>query len=89
LRHFPVHKLKVDQSFVRDIGLDKRSLGIVTTIISLSATLGLDVIAEGVETQAQCDELVQQGCHFLQGYLFARPLPVPEAQAYLLARSEP
>ena len=85
LRHFPVHKLKVDQSFVRDIGQDNRGLGIVSTIISLSATLGLEVIAEGVETQNQCDELVRRGCHFLQGYLFSRPLPVAEAQAFLQA----
>ena len=59
--------------------------GIVSTIISLSATLGLEVIAEGVETQNQCDELVRRGCHFLQGYLFSRPLPVAEAQAFLQA----
>jgi diguanylate cyclase (GGDEF)-like protein len=83
LRHFPVHKLKIDQSFVRDIGVDERGLGIVTTIISLSATLGLEVIAEGVETEAQKNELMQQGCHFLQGYLFSRPLAVRDAQLFL------
>jgi diguanylate cyclase (GGDEF)-like protein len=83
LRHFPLHKLKIDQSFVRDIGQDSRSLGIVTTIIALSATLGLDVIAEGVETPHQYDELVRQGCHFLQGYLFSKPLPVAEAELFL------
>jgi predicted signal transduction protein with EAL and GGDEF domain len=83
LRHFPVHKLKIDQSFVRDIGSDNRGLGIVTTIISLAATLGLDVIAEGVETLPQQEELVRQGCHFLQGYYFSRPLPVPQAEVFL------
>ena len=83
LRHFPVHKLKIDQSFVRDIGSDNRGLGIVTTIISLAATLGLDVIAEGVETQEQHQELIRQGCHFLQGYRFSRPLPVPQAELFL------
>jgi EAL domain-containing protein (putative c-di-GMP-specific phosphodiesterase class I) len=83
LRHFPVHKLKIDQSFVRDIGLDERGVGIVTTIISLSTTLGLEVIAEGVETEAQKAELMQQGCHFLQGYLFSRPLPVDAATEFL------
>jgi len=87
LRHFPVHKLKIDQSFVRDIGVDKRSLGIVTTIISLAATLELEVIAEGVETQAQQDELIRQGCRYLQGYWLSRPLPVERADAYLRGKS--
>ena len=84
LRHFPVHKLKIDQSFVRDIGQDDKGLGIVSTIISLAATLNLEVIAEGVETQPQMQELVQQGCHFLQGYFFSRPLPVPDAKLFLV-----
>jgi diguanylate cyclase (GGDEF)-like protein/PAS domain S-box-containing protein len=83
LRHFPVHKLKIDQSFVRDIGVDERGLGIVTTIISLSSTLGLEVIAEGVETPEQQQELMRQGCHYLQGYLFSRPLPVAAVSAFL------
>jgi EAL domain-containing protein (putative c-di-GMP-specific phosphodiesterase class I) len=83
LRHFPVHKLKIDQSFVRDIGLDDRGLGIVSTIISLASTLGLEVVAEGVETQLQRDALIRQGCHFLQGYWFSRPLPVAQAEAFL------
>jgi diguanylate cyclase (GGDEF)-like protein/PAS domain S-box-containing protein len=87
LRHFPVHKLKIDQSFVRDIGLDERGLGIVSTIISLSKTLGLEVIAEGVETQAQQDELTRQGCRFLQGYLFSRPMPVAETEIYLRGKA--
>jgi EAL domain-containing protein (putative c-di-GMP-specific phosphodiesterase class I) len=87
LRHFPVHRLKIDQSFVRDIGVDMRGLGIVTTIISLAATLGLDVIAEGVETQAQQDELIRQGCQYLQGYWFSRPLPVAQADTYLRERA--
>jgi diguanylate cyclase (GGDEF)-like protein/PAS domain S-box-containing protein len=87
LRHFPVHKLKIDQSFVRDIGVDKRGLGIVTTIISLAATLELEVIAEGVETQAQQDELIRQGCRYLQGYWLSRPLPVEQADAYLRAKA--
>jgi diguanylate cyclase (GGDEF)-like protein/PAS domain S-box-containing protein len=89
LRHFPVHKLKIDQSFVRDIGLDKRGLGIIGNIISLSATLGLEVIAEGVETATQRDELIRQGCYFLQGYLFSRPLPAPQAHDFLRARLAP
>jgi len=86
LRHFPVHKLKIDQSFVRDIGLDPRGMGIISTIISLSGTLGLEVIAEGVETEVQKSELMKQGCHFLQGYFFSRPLAVHEADRFLAIR---
>jgi len=61
-------------------------MGIISTIISLSATLGLQVIAEGVETDAQKQELMQQGCHFLQGYLFSRPLAADEADRFLAIR---
>jgi EAL domain-containing protein (putative c-di-GMP-specific phosphodiesterase class I) len=83
LRHFPVHKLKIDQSFVRDIGVDERGMGIVTTIIALAKTLGLDVIAEGVETPEQQALLTAQGCHYLQGYLLSRPLAVDAATLFL------
>ena len=83
LRHFPVHKLKIDQSFVRDIGVDERGMGIVTTIIALAKTLGLDVIAEGVETPEQQARLSEQGCYYFQGYLLSRPLPVDAATKFL------
>jgi predicted signal transduction protein with EAL and GGDEF domain len=83
LRHFPVHKLKIDQSFVRDIGSDERGMGVVITIIALAKTLGLDVIAEGVETQAQLDRLTNEGCSYVQGYLFSKPLPVERVAHYL------
>lgn len=83
LRHFPVHRLKIDQSFVRDMGQDKRGMGIVSTIIALAGTLSLEVIAEGVETQEQHQELVRQGCHFLQGYWFSKPLAVKHVEAFL------
>jgi EAL domain-containing protein (putative c-di-GMP-specific phosphodiesterase class I) len=83
LRHFPVHKLKIDQSFVRDIGSDERGMGVVITIIALAKTLGLDVIAEGVETQAQLDRLTTEGCSHVQGYLFSKPLPIALVAPYL------
>jgi diguanylate cyclase (GGDEF)-like protein/PAS domain S-box-containing protein len=86
LRHFPVHKLKIDQSFVRDIGVDERGMGIVKTIIALAQTLGLDVIAEGVETPEQQTLLAAQGCHYLQGYLLSRPLAVDAATLFLAQR---
>ena len=83
LRHFPVHKLKIDQSFIQDIGSDERGMGVVITIIALAKTLGLDVIAEGVETQAQLDRLTAEGCSYVQGYLISKPLPEELVALYL------
>ena len=74
LKRFPVHKLKVDQSFVRDLCDDKEDAAIVAAIIALARTLGLDTLAEGVETDAQLAMLVQYGCRRFQGYYFSRPL---------------
>ena len=74
LKRFPVHKLKVDQSFVRDIGDTRHDLGILKTVIALAHTLQLDLLAEGVETHAQLDTLRALGCERFQGFLFARPL---------------
>ena len=78
LRRFPVHKLKVDRSFVKDITEAEPDSPIVKTIVSLASNLGLDVIAEGVETQRQADFLRSCGCVEMQGYLFSRPLPAEE-----------
>jgi diguanylate cyclase (GGDEF)-like protein/PAS domain S-box-containing protein len=78
LKRFPVHKLKVDQSFVRDIGQANSDLAIVKTVMALAQTLKLDLLAEGVETQVQLATLRGLGCDRFQGYLFSRP--VTEAQ---------
>ena len=74
LKRFPVDVLKIDQSFVRDIGNDASSSAMVAAMISLSHELGLRVIAEGVETRAQWDYLLGRGCDEVQGYYFSRPL---------------
>ena len=74
LKRFPVDVLKIDQSFVRDIGQDASSSAMVAAMISLSHELGLRVIAEGVETRAQWDYLLGRGCDEVQGYYFSRPL---------------
>jgi len=79
LKRFPVHKLKVDQSFVRDLGKTNSDLAIVKTVIGLAQTLQLDVLAEGVETEGQLMTLRALGCHRFQGYLFGRPTPVDQA----------
>ena len=79
LKRFPVHKLKVDQSFVRDLTVDRDDAAIVTAIIGLARSLGLDTLAEGVETVAQRDVLLGLGCERFQGYLFAGALPPASA----------
>ncbi|KAF1708578.1 hypothetical protein CSC70_13120 [Pseudoxanthomonas kalamensis DSM 18571] len=75
LHRFPISVLKIDRSFVSSIGDDRRpeSLALVRAILALAGTLGIDTIAEGVETQAQRLALLEQGCHLGQGYLFGEP----------------
>jgi len=77
LKRLPLDQVKIDQSFTQDLGENSASGAIVDSIIGLSSGLGLQVIAEGVETEAQRDWLVEHGCHHFQGYLFGRPGPLP------------
>jgi diguanylate cyclase (GGDEF)-like protein len=75
LRRFPVDALKIDRSFVGGLDQGGEDLAIVTAVVRLAKALGLDVVAEGVETQGQLRELRRVGCHMAQGYLLGRPLP--------------
>jgi diguanylate cyclase (GGDEF)-like protein/PAS domain S-box-containing protein len=85
LTKLPLTQLKIDKSFVDELPASHRDAMVAQTIIAMGRGLGLDVIAEGVETAAQRDFLVAQGCHSFQGYLFGRPLPVREFEAQVLA----
>jgi predicted signal transduction protein with EAL and GGDEF domain len=78
LKRLPIDQLKIDQSFVRDVLDDYHDAAIAKTIVALGQTLGLDVIAEGVETEGQRDFLADSGCLLYQGFLFSRPVPAEQ-----------
>lgn len=78
LTQLPLNQLKIDQSFVRHIGDRQSDAAIVQTIIGMAGNLGLEVIAEGVETQEQRDFLAENGCYLYQGYFFGKPVPLEE-----------
>ncbi len=84
LRQLPLDRLKIDQSFVKDISVDRGDEAIVKAIIGLSHNLGLTVVAEGVETELQSQFLRDHDCDVLQGYYFSKPIPADEIQGYLL-----
>jgi diguanylate cyclase (GGDEF)-like protein/PAS domain S-box-containing protein len=82
LKRLPLDQLKIDQSFVRNILIDPNEAAIAKTIVALAHSLGLGVIAEGVETQGQRDFLAASNCHDYQGYYFSRPLPIEQFEEY-------
>jgi diguanylate cyclase (GGDEF)-like protein/PAS domain S-box-containing protein len=88
LKKLPIHKLKIDQSFIRDLPHDAEDAAISRAIISLGKSLNLDVIAEGVETQEQITFLLENGCDNIQGYFYAEAMPAEKMRHFLLKYNE-
>jgi EAL domain-containing protein (putative c-di-GMP-specific phosphodiesterase class I) len=89
LQRFPVHTLKIDQAFVREINQADGHFPVVLAIIAMAKGLGVDVIAEGVESESQARYLRQAGSHVMQGFLFHRPLPLPALRRLLAQQDQP
>lgn len=87
LKRLPLEQLKIDQSFVKDIAIDNNDKAIINTIIAMAHSMGINVIAEGVETEAQRQQLLQSKCSQFQGYLFSKPVPIELFSAHLLSRA--
>jgi EAL domain-containing protein (putative c-di-GMP-specific phosphodiesterase class I) len=87
LRRFPADRIKIDQAFVRNIGLDPDDEAIVQATISMAHNLNREVVAEGVETEQHLEFLRRQGCEVLQGFLFCRPLPAAGFERLLEQRA--
>jgi diguanylate cyclase (GGDEF)-like protein len=85
LRSFPFDKIKIDQSFIRDLPTKADSVAIVRAVVGLSSSLGITTTAEGVETKEQFDSLTAEGCNEVQGFLFSRPQPAAEVERMLAA----
>ncbi len=86
LKRMPLTRLKIDQSFVIGLPDDAENVAIVKAIVAMASSLGLNVTAEGVESQQQADFLRDIGCQTLQGYLFGRPMAVPDMDDLLSQR---
>lgn len=83
ITRLPINRVKIDQTFIRDLISNSSNLGIVTTIISLAQHLNLEIIAEGVETKEQIEALKDLECYNVQGFYYSKPLPVEEIESYL------
>ena len=86
LKRLPLDQLKIDQSFIRDVPADTNAATIAHAVVTLGQSLGLNVIAEGVETEAQRDFLALHNCDAFQGYLFSPPIPVDQFDAFIASR---
>jgi len=89
LRDFPVKVVKIDRSFVARVNTDRQTAAIVSAIIDLAASLGIDVVAEGIECPEQARFLQEVGCRYAQGYYFGRPSQADEVPGILCASRWP
>lgn len=89
LKRLPIQRLKIDRSFVSNLLNDPSDLAIAEAIVNMGHCLGLEVVAEGIETKVQADALVGKGCNQLQGYWVGRPLPATEFSDWIFARAAP
>jgi diguanylate cyclase (GGDEF)-like protein len=89
LRKLPATQIKIDRSFVSDLGQGEDALAVVNAVVSLAHALGLEVVAEGVETEQQRDILVRLQCEQLQGFLFAKPMPAAEFLQWVRHQYQP
>ncbi|HDH50732.1 MAG TPA: EAL domain-containing protein, partial [Nitrospirae bacterium] len=83
LRKMPVDEIKIDKTFISNILVDNNDAIIVRTIVELAHNLGIQVIAEGVESEGVCDMLKDMGCDNIQGYLISRPIPAEDFEEWL------
>jgi EAL domain-containing protein (putative c-di-GMP-specific phosphodiesterase class I) len=88
LKRFPVDMIKIDRSFVSDIEVDAGDAAIVKAVLSLGQSLGIRVVAEGVETAAQASFLREHGCDLGQGYYFGRPIPAGEVPQLVASQKQ-
>ena len=89
LHRFPFDTLKIDRSFIKDMSQSSDKLRLTQTIIHLANDFGMEVIAEGIETKEQWEQLQQLGCPYGQGYYFAQPLTAEEVEKIILEGNNP
>jgi diguanylate cyclase (GGDEF)-like protein len=88
LRRYPIDKIKIDRSFITNLGVDAEAEAVIFAIVNLAHSLNLNVVAEGVENQDQCTALRSAGCKSVQGYLFGKPMPATKIDQLLLRHSK-
>lgn len=89
LKTLPFDQVKIDQSFVKELLLNRADAAIARTVITLGDSLDINVIAEGVETEAHRNTLAAMNCNFFQGYFFAKPMPVDDFEEWIRAKDAP